>query len=92
MSSSSDELFESMLSMLVSSGGPTASSLPPVNSLLVNPVRKFQVDWLGWAVGTEGREFSVLEISGFGMESDFLVVFRFWPREFGGSGPCEAGT
>ena len=54
MSSSSEESFESMLSMLVSSGGPTASSLPPVNSLLVNPVRKFQVDLLGWAVGTEG--------------------------------------
>ena len=54
MSSSSEESFESMRSMLAISGGPMASSSPPVNSLLVNPVRKFQVDLLGWAVGTEG--------------------------------------
>ena len=44
MSSSLEDPLESMLSMLASSGGATASSLPPVNSLLVSPVRKFQVD------------------------------------------------
>ena len=86
MSSSSEDPFESMLSMLASSGGPTASSSPPVNSLLVNPVMKFQVDWLGCAFGTKAESFPSLRsrcsgwsrvpwsCSGSGLESWVVVA------------------
>ena len=74
MSSSLEESFESMLSMLVSSGGPTAFSSPPVNSFPSLKSRGSgwsRIPWLcsgsgleSWVVVAHGR--LVLEI----VESD----------------------
>ena len=91
MYSSSEESFKFMLSMLVSSWRSTASSLPLVNIMLVNPARKSQVDWLGCAVETKGQWFSIVEVPVLAGESGSLTVLLFRVREFLGSSPCEAG-